>query len=563
MTAASKNQERVTLLSKRIVRTNRINSNEAMKLQERLDGYVAKHRQQSKFHAEQVQGIKANLNNVVSVKEKMEISPVRRRFLQEHGVNLNMKDVYMEDFIVAVDNVLEKRARSVSTPNRADERSLDAESSSSSYLVPKIRAKSAKTEASSSVVTDPGSSNFPLHLPINLLQKKSKTKLLTESSVSDESLVDEDITTEKMRIRSARAKQAWSKTGHGNFRHYRVITPPIKGRHITEAYKEMEEDEKLVQKLIEKKKFHDRIKSEEAARKRVIGAAVTCKPSLVTDVSNRESDLSDCVSINREDDARVMVHENDSKFRGADTEKEDASSSLEIISQRRRSNTDEEFEKLMQKSLRLKQERITKADSRDEETRFELKATMADSSGIKDDVKEIEQVSNIREKRRTSTVGDSNASKSGDSDRNAKLTNHPYGLNTEDDSLDESSSIDSRKWNELLNKIRGDLKKREDSKRTSTHRAKSAITRYRTSRISHPSAVDADEDIIYDARPDKSVAKGYATMHMTVGKRSVSICVPRFKNEGVCKEQMAVRANAKSELNVEQVRGKKYVKKSS
>ena len=559
MTAVSKKQERVSLLSKRLIRTNKINSNEAMRLQERLDGFAARNRQYNKLHSEEVQGIKANLNNVVSVKEKMEISPVRRKFLQEHGVNLHAKDVYMEDFITAVDNALVRRDNGKLLPNR-DERGSDSDSG---VYVPSIRAKSAKTEASSSAFS---ADNFPLHLPISMLNKKPKSKTVSEISMSVESLVDDDdAVSEKSRKQPGALRHSRPSSGKRQKFHYRVITPPIKGRHITEAYKEMEENEKLVQKLLEKKKFHERLKREEAMKKKI----------------GRGDDGAKAAFQRCEEKAGVTDYKDEyiGKRHGYDVNHHSGSGTEDAVctefswvnseetlnakpkkNQRKLSTTDEEFEKLMQKSLKLKLDRKARPLSGE----ANMLQNKEDFLPLKFDSERDRQSKNSNEtmKSESAALTKEDSVVSSSINDNQKVQFSADLLETEDEEEVKSPScFDAAKWNELVTKIRGELKEQEKTKKIPARTSHLGLGKNRISRITHPTAIGEDDDMIYDARPDKSVAKGYATMHMTVGKRSVSICVPRFKNEGVCKEQTAMRANAKSEFNVEQVREKKQIKK--
>lgn len=570
MTAVSKKQERASLLSKRIIRTNRINSREAKKLQGRLDGYVAKQRQNSKVHEEEVQGIKANLHNVVSVKEKMEISPVRRKFLHDHGVNLHMKDVYMEDFITAVDNALVRRESS-SLTSQGDERGSDTESCSGGS-VPRIRSRSGKTEASSTVF---GGEAFPLHVPLNLLQKRVKAKSISESSMSVESLVDdEDAPREKPRVLSAGAggsKQSRPKSGDLKNFQYRVIKPPIKGRHITEVYKDMEEDEKLIKKLLERKKLHDRVKREESARKKVAHGENFAKgKSDGSDkkgcVNKRQAEVKEwrnlrCLVTDINEEDGVLNGFGDVDRHGKETAgemNEEAKSSQAASNGRTQSNSDDEFEKLMQKSLRLKQEKELKTKPTSDNTAKNDHGHYLISSSV-----------NVKHGNRgersiykpLAMKGDSTVSGPANNDQRIHFCEDFVNADPEAQVRPATPALlDSEKWSDLVKKVRRELRERETTNTQPLKRTTLGLSKNKISRISHPTAVGVDEDIIYDARPEKSVAKGYATMHMTVGKRSVSICVPRFKKEGVCKDQATMRANAKSEMNVEQVREKKHVK---
>lgn len=51
----------------------------------------------------------------------------------------------------------------------------------------------------------------------------------------------------------------------------------------------------------------------------------------------------------------------------------------------------------------------------------------------------------------------------------------------------------------------------------------------------------SNNEVIYDARPDKALSKGYSTMQMTIGGKQVKICVPKFS-----KDDVIDRARAKS-----------------
>ena len=547
MTAISKKQERASLLSKRIIRTNKINSNEAVKLRERLDGYAAKYRQRSMLHEEQVLGIKANLNNVVNVKEKMVISPVRRRFLQDHGVNLQMKDVYMEDFITAVDKALDK-GESRASIDRGYDSDLSNDVSCS-------RAESARADRSTPTSAD----KFPLHLPLNLLQRKLRGRAASESSIPTGALVDdEEEGLEKLKAHSARSRKSPRPlSGKQQRFQYRMITPPIKGRHITEAYKEIEEDEKLVKELLERKKFHDRLKKEEGAKKKLPRENDSFKLD-----SRGAKEAYGAEMVESTEVGRAL---GDEDFVATDSDYKELCTSPKVRSknnERKLSTTDEEFEKLMQKYLTINREKepspslgnVVSAASSEA-----YKSSNLDSRIGMDEDRQTKQ-SAFRFTRpipRDSLISSTNGSRQ-------KVNFSEQSLENESESSEETASpsfMNYAKWNEVVKRVRSELKEREASKQIATKKAR--VIKSRTSKISHPTGVDAEEDIIYDARPHKSVAKGYATMHMKVGQRSVSICVPRFKSEGVCKEQTVMRANAKSELKVQQVRVRDKSPKSS
>ena len=68
---------------------------------------------------------------------------------------------------------------------------------------------------------------------------------------------------------------------------------------------------------------------------------------------------------------------------------------------------------------------------------------------------------------------------------------------------------------------------------------------------------ELEKEMVYDARPHEAITKGYATLQMTVARKSVSVYVPKFKNEILCKEQLSGRANAKSSFEIEQARIKR------
>ena len=541
MTAVSKKQERASLLSKRIIRTNKINSNEAIKLQERLDGFAAKHRQRSMLHDEQMMGIKANLNNVVSIKEKMDVSPIRRKFLLDHGVTLQVKDVYMEDFITAVDSSLVRGEG----PKFVD-RSSDSDSSNSGFG---SSVRTVRSSSSSSTLD-----KFPLHLPLNVLRKKPNSRPASET-ISTEMLVDEEEEVpEKLRTQSTRVGASGRPlSGKQQKFLYRVITPPIKGRHITEAYKEMEEDEKLVRKLIERKKFHERLKKEEGARKKILREDDSMKLSsqrIKTLFSPQKEEgtekrHADFIAVDRNEPKELSIASEEDRVRNIEG---------------RTSTSDEEFENLMQKYLQLEHDRKTVRSIGNMDTKGSARTfsslTIDSRSTCSEDRTNTENALKFTHL----ASNDSFFSESVDGSKKVAFSQETPEIDSETDGKAVTATfLDSSKWDELATKVRKELKERESAERTVTKTACS--TNRRISRISHPTGVDPDEDIIYDARPDRSVAKGYATMQMKIGQRSVSICVPRFKNETVCKEQIAMRANAMSELKVEKVRLNKQLKK--
>ena len=567
MKAEARKSERPSLLSKRVLRTNKINGNETVKLQERLREIAGRQRQKDKSLEEEVLSIKNNLSQVRNVKEKMEISPVRRRFLMEHGVKLQVRDVYMEDFITAVDNVLQKPDKVVFLSNNGDDKTASSEFSSC-ISIPEL-AGGRETATPSPKSVSYCEDNFPLHLPIHMLRKKTKCRGSNDLSLSVESIVDdEDITGKEStagrssRASSFRQSRPMSGKSQSNFQ-FRVITPPLKGRKIIDVYKELEEEEKLVQKLLEKKKFHDRVKREEEMKKKsgskgkkraetekeksAHGNLVTKKIGKGDDTAQDGEYGEDEIESRNSD---VTLLEND-KCKDVSYAPVSSSSNNNAIKQTENVlDVDVEFEKLMQKSLRLKLERKQRSCFESTQNDISLsekpKGTNTSSLGhamnyLKPGTtKETKTVENSRGKAKHLRLNS---------------PSHVDGLEfTVREENKIGSSFDVEKWNELARKIRGELK--ETRRPETANRA--ASSKARISRISHPTAVDMDEDIIYDARPEKSVAKGYATMQMTVGKRSVSVCIPRFKNEAICKEQTTSRASAKSEMNVEHAKEMKH-----
>ena len=513
-----------------------------MKLRERLEGFATKQRQRNVRHEEQVTVIKANLNNVVSIREKMEVSPVRRKFLLDHGVTLQIKDVYMEDFITAVDNTVLSGESAKFIEKRPNSDTSDAVSGS------EMKGSKADLYASSSA------DKFPLHLPLNMLHRKPRAQspsASNESSMSVEALIDEEeASLERLRAQSA-TPGASSRPQSGKQQRFlfRVIAPPIKGRHITEAYKEIEEDEKLVKKLLERKKFHDRLKKDGTKRKVTRddnNAQLNSKRTNEVFESEKEeflgeelvSGCSDDIELPRTPEARARKSEH------------------EIPS------SDEEFDNLMRKHLKIQPERkfgvVMDSENTVLNTRNYLPSKIdnrIERTGWNDQVEHSKALSFT-----PSTSDNIPVSNASGSAQKVMFLEDPLDNESEMSEISSTpSSLDSTKWNELVAKVRSDLREREISQ---TVPRKTRLPQGRISRISHPTGIDTDEDIIYDARPDKSVAKGYATMQMKVGQRSVSICVPRFKNEGVCKEQITMRANAKSELKVEQGRVKKQRRKT-
>eukprot|EP00112_Aurelia_sp_Birch-Aquarium-sp1_P007918 Seg1865.5 transcript_id=Seg1865.5/GoldUCD/mRNA.D3Y31 product="hypothetical protein" protein_id=Seg1865.5/GoldUCD/D3Y31 len=580
MTAEVRKKERPSLLSKRVLRTNKINTNEATKLQERLQQFALLRKQKRLTIEEDVEGIQVNLDRVRNVKEKMEISATRRKFLMDHGVNLKVKDVYMEDFITAVDNALEKPDKVTLISNKNNNDRPMSSGAASMESVSDFRVKSFRSNSSASLYSE---DNFPLHLPLHMLRKKSKGKQTSFESLSDEENSDDDLQSSSQRISARSITSGISRRTNGKTAsavQYRVIEPPIKGRRIADAYKEKEEEEKLVQKLIEKKKFHDRVKKEESMKKKQsIGPkskkVSTSKwfvvnslegPNLRVENSGSETDgkqpwLSETVGHPSSEATSRDPH----SVTGA-WEHSGAIGRLPIDTKRSRKssvNVDEEFEKLMQKSLQLSLERKQQGNSEDsysEDMSFRNNLTSFPASA------KFRPSSNSSRQRTSSRGSFSTVNNSTDKGR-TKVSWTDFDSNEEESEEDlgpseikpSQSSFDLDNWNELVKKIRKDLKTQEASRPITPSKAQQA--KRHLSRISHPTAVDMDEDIIYDARPDKSVAKGYATMHMTVGKKSVSICVPRFKTGAVVKGQTASRASARSAMNVENVREKKLDKK--
>lgn len=67
----------------------------------------------------------------------------------------------------------------------------------------------------------------------------------------------------------------------------------------------------------------------------------------------------------------------------------------------------------------------------------------------------------------------------------------------------------------------------------------------------------SNNEVIYDARPDKALSKGYSTMQMTIGGKQVKICVPKFSKDDVIDR---ARAKSAAQMADERTRGHTTVK---
>ena len=602
--------EKPTLLSRRVLRTNRVNVSEAVKLKTTLTSFSQMQKQKTQARLEDVEGLKGNLRKIGRVKEKMEVSAMRRKFLADYGVSLKVRDVNMNEFVSAVgENLSGKGRKSSSMPkDRDDERFSEIESvysstnSTSSFL-----SSNASHDHTSHVVTssrdyqDPPNhvvaKHFPLHVSIDQLTKSHRLKKKDShiESVSIQSEDDSDSEADRLSEGAASFKASQSRPGSGSQTPmlFRRITAPTTGRRICDVYKQLEEEEKMVQKLVEKEKFNERVKKDEAVRQQLklrdridsaasgrsgyrlpaVAATVTkllgkspVHNTALTEKSTAseepsETDLGPLHS--RLGQEAVFLNETTTQHKEP------------VMKQRKQRGFEDEFDELMKRSLQLSDERKQRPKSvgcireinagdnfeypnsipENKDPSFQTKDNLAalktaSSSQSKDELGgHLETEGNVKTRHKKTAWSEDVGPF-----ENEKSSENEKGDNELEEGLSDQSP-ESIKWRELVKKIQHDLKRGHQRAQSST-----SLARRKSSRGIRPTSVG-----LSDTRPSKSVTKGYATMQMTVGKKVVSIFVPRFKNEVVCKGQTAGRANVKSCYQVEQVREKRelQIKKRS
>eukprot|EP00794_Sanderia_malayensis_P012699 gene12699-14001_t len=463
---AKRGGEKPTLLSRRVLRTNRVNVTEAAKLQDKLGRFQNIQKQREQTHKDHVMGLECNLRKISKVKDKMEVSVMRRKFLADHGVNLKVKDVNMDEFVSAFEDIL--------------------------------GAKNNGRESIAATFAPP--------------------------------------------------------------MQFRVISPPMKGRSVMEVYRDLEGEEKLVQKRIEKEKFQLRLKKKSEAwkdqseaatkggRKKVrkpgsaslsVGAKQRKAKNVFTNEERNKNKQQIINARNNNDDDDDYNNE-----QSQDEKEGQIVSEIELDNESndkgvKKNNKDDEFVELMQKYLQRSEEKRQLSRSTKEESKVEREIS-------------------------SPTPSSSLLFRRTDRPRNefSRLSSVDNYGSDEPDRKDGNVSSDLREWKNLVKKTKEDLKIRE-----AKFRAQSPMLQGKDKPISRKNRQQPDSfsgqystaiaSPSQDPAGVKSVMKGYATMQMTVGKRAISIYVPRFENEAVCKGQTAGRANVKSCFEVEQVREKR------
>lgn len=72
-------------------------------------------------------------------------------------------------------------------------------------------------------------------------------------------------------------------------------------------------------------------------------------------------------------------------------------------------------------------------------------------------------------------------------------------------------------------------------------------------RVSYANGYEVEKEIVYDARPKDAMTSGYATVQMTVGKKSAAVHIPKFKKE-LQNRQIAGQKNANIKFEMERKR---------
>ena len=76
-------------------------------------------------------------------------------------------------------------------------------------------------------------------------------------------------------------------------------------------------------------------------------------------------------------------------------------------------------------------------------------------------------------------------------------------------------------------------------------------------KISYSNGFEVEKEIVYDARPRDAMTSGYSTLQRTVGKKSVKVYVPKFKNKLASQQQWDKNWKLNSDFEAERNRIKR------
>lgn len=146
----------------------------------------------------------------------------------------------------------------------------------------------------------------------------------------------------------------------------------------------------------------------------------------------------------------------------------------------------------------------------------------------------------------------------GDGSREDKGINVSRTERSKDETRPKSSFVSSAKERHMRTPSPPFQTKIDSSTSSATSvPAMKMVATTRKKKVSFRKGCELEKEMVYDARPHEAITKGYATLQMTVARKTVTVYVPKFKHEIFCKEQLSGRANAKSSFEIEQTRIKR------
>ena len=555
-----KQNEKPSILSRRVLRTFRLNEAENMKLKERLEHLGHSHMQQNALHSDDVRGLKRTMKRINSVKDKMEVSVHRRRFLAEYGVSVKQNEIDIEEFVNSLDEAI------------FDDKERRAKCSSNSRPLLDSRTSSASASGSSSEISVSSS----LRLPIDSLLRKGKEKDKRKARASSALPLTVTNTTDvtqgnEMARELPRPKSAPISRTRQPFI-FREITPPLKGRRVEEVYKQKEQEDKILQKLKEKEEFRKRASGVEPEKgyKSQRKTAFSNVLDAANKIEVRSSSFKEEHFSEKEDDITTNdLYAHSDPDTDTKTAWDDLSSDCNSNEEGHHSENDVglDLQKLMIGSVTPKRQKsLSLLNVNDPSDKFNHNDKTFLAVETVKWAKTNEEVFTESGKHKSKVAWADMCMGIKKSNNLPEYESHTYTTDSTDDGVRAENTRDKwrnivrkvsedsvngqlDKWHDIVKKVSDDLKKQQKKLESLERRPRTVRRRAKT--------FHAEEEIVYDARPNKSVSKGYTTMQITVGRKSVSIFVPRFKSDTVCSQQTESRANAKSSLSVEEVRTKR------
>eukprot|EP00794_Sanderia_malayensis_P003170 gene3170-3640_t len=263
-------KEKPSVLSKRIMRTFRVNANETWQLKETVQQIEVVYQQFCRSHFQNMKQVQQMLRNILAVKVHMDVSALRRRFLAQHGYYFQENCIVIAKFIQSIDEVIYTKQGT------------------------RIPINFAMTEAEQQQEKDESKKES------NLKMRMRKIGERIENANEEHNDKDRDGGETENRDKQSEANNNATRKPY----QFRLILPPDKGRRIEEVYREIDEDNKAKARKREKEELMRRGVESGMAKKAARNRSRTRMSIWTLDpMNNNHVDRSrTCSQIAREDE---------------------------------------------------------------------------------------------------------------------------------------------------------------------------------------------------------------------------------------------------------------------